>query len=347
VVVLASCHVTTAIDDTQYGAVQRVRHPEGAIARAPSVALGEAGALRFVEPLDCPSEEIVEAHTTTEIATRPNLATFVVGVVATAAGGVLATRGLADGDALYAIAGGVTTAVGLPLAIGPWLGNRRELRAGPAIAPVHRPGPSEPCGDRPLAARAATLAIRGREVYGAIDRDGVFAVPAFQLVDAYTATPASSLDFTALVDAAGGPRTIAGVLDGGALAARAAAFLARADFDAKVEPLRLVPNVTATPPAVALAGDAIRVSVALRNDGPGDAFALRGAITASHRAIDGRILYIGRLARGASIVRELAIPLSRAAADALRGTPIEISIELRDAHGTAPATPLRFRGVPR
>src|SRR5258705_2648576 len=100
VVVLAGCHVTTEVDNTRYGAVQRVRHPEGAIARRPSIALGDTGALRFVEPLECPTEEIVEAHTTSEIATRPNLATFVVGVVASAIGGVLVTRGAFRNDPL-------------------------------------------------------------------------------------------------------------------------------------------------------------------------------------------------------------------------------------------------------
>jgi hypothetical protein len=345
IVALAGCHVTSTSEVTRYGAIEHVRHPEGAVARRPAIELGDAGALRFVEPLECPTEELVAAHTTTEIATRPNLATFIVGVVATAVGGTLAVRG-AFGDTGPATWGGIAgVAVGLPLAIGPFTGNHVELREGAAIAPVRRPGPSEACGDRPLAATSATLTIHGREVYGAIDH-GVFAVSAFELADAYQPTIAS-LDFTAIVDGLAGPRTISGVLDGAAVASRAAAFLASAPFDAKIEPLRAVPEVVAKPPVVALADGAVRIAIALENRGPGDAFGLRGAITASHPAIDGRILYIGKLARRASVTRELAIPISRAAADALRGSEVDVAIELRDAHGTAPTTPLHFRGALR
>ena len=60
---------------------------------------------------------------------------------------------------------------------------------------------------------------------------------------------------------------------------------------------------------------------------------------------EGRVLYVGRLAKGTSITRELLIPLSPQAAMALRGATIDLSIELRDAHATAPATPIRFQGA--
>lgn len=55
-------------------------------------------------------------------------------------------------------------------------------------------------------------------------------------------------------------------------------------------------------------------------------------------------MYIGVVLKGASLSRELRIPISNAAAAALCGTPLEVSIELRDAHHTAPTTPVRFRG---
>ncbi len=86
--------------------------------------------------------------------------------------------------------------------------------------------------------------------------------------------------------------------------------------------------------------------LALRNDGPGDAWALRGQIAApATPAIDGRMIYIGHLAKASATSRELVIPLARSAAAALRNATIELSVELRDAHGTAPATPVRFRGA--
>ena len=56
------------------------------------------------------------------------------------------------------------------------------------------------------------------------------------------------------------------------------------------------------------------------------------------------MLYVGHLAKGASIARELLIPLTDEAAAQIRGSTLELSVELRDAHGTAPATPIRFQG---
>lgn len=47
---------------------------------------------------------------------------------------------------------------------------------------------------------------------------------------------------------------------------------------------------------------------------------------------------------GQASSRDVTIPLAPAAASALRGAVIELSIKLREAHGTAPVTPLRFRG---
>src|SRR5688572_10939672 len=97
VALVAGCHVTTRDAVTRPEKTERIRHPEGAIARRPTLVLTDAGRLRFVEPLECPTEEIVTQSTAIEIATRPNLATFVVGVIATGAGIAMTTNG-AFGD---------------------------------------------------------------------------------------------------------------------------------------------------------------------------------------------------------------------------------------------------------
>jgi len=95
-------------------------------------------------------------------------------------------------------------------------------------------------------------------------------------------------------------------------------------------------------------GDALRVVLALRNDGPGDASGVRGQITApATPAIDGRMIYVGKLARGASVAREVIVPLAATTANTLRGQAIDLSVELRDAHGTAPATPIKLRAILR
>ena len=351
---IAGCHVTVGNEITRPIKTERVPHPGGAIARRPTLILGDAGELRFVEPLECPTDELVTTETAHEVVTGPNLATFVVGTIATAVGGVLLVRGLADderGGNPFTYAGVAGLGVGLPLAIGPWIGNRTETRPAraAAAAPVRRPGPSEPCGSRPLAATRATITARGIEVHGRVDRDGVFAVPAFQLVDAFDTGAIPTWQVTATVETPAGARTITTLLDGGAFARTARAFLASATFDTRIEPMRLVPGITPGTLRASLTetadGPAVRLVLPLDNAGPGPAWALRGHVIAPETpAIDGRMIYVGALAKGATARAELVVPVSTAVAAELRNATIAISIELRDAHGTAPATPVRFRG---
>ncbi|MDX2092726.1 MAG: hypothetical protein SFX73_32975 [Kofleriaceae bacterium] len=347
---LAGCHVTVRSELTRPQVTKRTPLPERAVPHAPQLILTDSGTLRFIEPLRCPTQETVAIEHGVEVDTQPNLATFIVGVIATGVGGVLAvTGGTGDDPAgnplTYAGAAGLV--VGLPLAVGPWIGTRTVIEPGGPGTTETRPGPEEPCGARPLSARAATLTLRGIEVHGAIDAEGTFAVSPFQLVDAFDTKAVPSWGITALVD--GGKYTVQADLDSATLATHAPAFLAQADFDAKIEPMRLVPGIAAGTLRASLtsteAGAALRVVLPLRNDGPGDAYALRGALTSSTKAIDGRVMYVGHLAKGASITRELLIPLSPQAAMAVRGASIELSIELRDAHGTTPSTPIRYQGA--
>jgi hypothetical protein len=350
-----ACHVVLRNETARPVASERIQHPERAIARRPALVVTEAGQLRFVEPLECPTEEVVHQRTTVDVVTRPNVATFTIGVVVAAVGGVMLTSGLFSshpGSSAYSYVGAVAIGVSLPFAIGPWLGNGTELRELGGGEPVaqRRPGPSEPCGDRPLAARAATLDVAGIEVHGAIDRNGVFEVSPYQWVDAFRASEASAGAVTATVDGDAGPRTVAAMLDATALAHHATAFLAHADFDAAIEPLRLVPGIVAGTLRASLVttdrGTALRVVLPLRNDGPGDAWAVRGQIAAPQApSLDGRMIYVGKLAKGAAVSRELVIPLTATAAAALRRATTDVSVELRDAHGTAPTTPVRFHGA--
>ncbi|CAN5887596.1 hypothetical protein BH11MYX3_BH11MYX3_48600 [soil metagenome] len=350
-VAASGCHVTRQTEITHPTTDRTIQHPEGAIARRPVLVLAETGALRFVEPLDCPPERIVSSTKALEIETRPNLATFVVGVIATAVGGVMTIGGLAnkDGAGNPVTYGGVGLfAVGLPFAVGPWIGLHSELREGETTAPQRVSGPNVPCGSRGLQARTATLNIRGVEVYGAVDSDGAFSISPYQLIDAYAPTTVNAWDISATVDATGGERRIEAVIDGASIATHATEFLAHADFDASVKPLRLVPGIVPGTLRASLtstaAGPALRVVLPVKNDGPGETWGLRGQLTSSTKAVDGRMLYIGHLAKGEARSRELLIPLTAAAADLIRGAELDLSIELRDAHGTAPATPVRFRG---
>src|SRR5687768_14925859 len=163
VLVVAGCHVVTQDQVTRPLATRRVVHSEGAIARKPTLVLTETGMLRFVEPLECPSEEIVTQQAGIEIVTKPNYATFVVGVVAIAAGGILvatAASGDDPGGSPFLYAGLGLGGAGLPFAIGPHVGNRSELRPTGEATPLRRPAAPEPCGERAFG-RAATLQVRG------------------------------------------------------------------------------------------------------------------------------------------------------------------------------------------
>ena len=346
-----ACHTVTRTEITRPSETTRVRLDAAPAAGAPQLVLAGAR-LRFVEPLACATEEVVTDATALEVATRPNLATFAVGALAALAGGVLAGVGLAGerpGESPLVYAGLGALAAGLPFAIGPWLGTRVDLVETPATRTRRQPGPPEPCGDRALAARAATLAVNRLEIHGAVDRDGAFAVSPFQFVDAFE-TDALALAITAAIDTPAGARTATAVLEAAALAAAARRFLDAADFDAAIQPMRAPPVIVAGTLRISLTstadGPAIRVVLPLRNKGAGPAYALRGHVVArAAPAIDGRMIYVGHLPRGAAVSRELLVPITEAAAAELRHATLDVDVELRDAHGAAPPTPVRFRSA--
>ncbi len=349
---LAACHFTRRSEIVEPIATERIVHHQGAQPRKPTLVLTDVGTLRFIEPLECPTEDKVTSSTVEETEIRPNLAAFVVGVIATSVGGILLVRGITGDDisSPYTYGGALALAGGLPFTIGPWIGNRTERVPLGRTSEKRRPGPSESCGDRALPASVATLSFRGIEVFGQVGADGTFSVSPYQLVDALETARIPSWDITATVETPAGARTIQALVEGGALATRAPAFLVRLDTNMKVEPMRLVPGIVPGTLRASLTqtttGPAMRLVIALKNDGPGEAWALRGLVSSSTtKSIDGRVIYIGHLAKGATTSAELLVPLTPAAADSIRNDTIELTVELRDAHGTAPSTPIRFRGA--
>lgn len=349
--IASACHVTALNEVTRPARVEQITHREQGVPGAPTLVVDARARLRFVEPLSCPTETRTTLLRGRERTTRPNLATFVVGIIATSAGAIALVNGIASGDATgsaYTYGGGALLAVGLPLAVGPWVGHRTSIAELPSPAPVARPGAPVACGDRPLAASSATLRLRGLEVHGSIAADGSFAVSPFAIVDAFARQPAPALAIAATIASPSGPRTVDTIIDGARLVAAAPHFLANA-VDATIEPMRLVPGLEPGMLRLHLSSDpsgpGVRLVLPLRNAGPGPAFAVRAQLIASgHPAIDGRILYVGRIAAGAELTGELWIPLAPQTAEALRNATLDVAVELRDAHGTAPTTPIRFRG---
>jgi hypothetical protein len=348
---LAGCHVTVRTELTQTRATRAEPHQDRARAQPATIVLAD-GALRFVEPLVCPSDEVVEVEPEIQLARRPNLATFVVGVIATAAGAVGAVSAASGddpgGNPLTYVGAGVFVA-GLPFAIGPWLGNRVDTRSAPTRI-ERRAGGEVACGSRPVAAGPARLAIGDRTVYGAIAADGAFTPSPFTWVDAFDPTggPAFAVHATLVRPGGRDGASISKVFDAGALEPWRDRFLADTRLDVGVEPLRAVPHLSAGAIRIGhvLVGaePRLRIQLPITNAGPGDAWQLRATITAQSAELDGRIVYLGHVAAKATVTGELWIPLSPEADDALRGRTIDLAFRLADAHQVVPTESIKFRG---
>lgn len=351
-VALAGCHASIAYQDTRAGETRHQRLDGPPQVLAPAARLDDRGRLRFVAPLVCATEVITDMASFDVVKVTPNAATLVVGVVATGLGFVAAASGVFGEDGASSpltYAGAGLVAVGLPLTIGPLIGNRVE-RNPTGVQPVRRPGQAEPCGERPLAARRATLLWAGLHVEGAVDAGGRFALSPFDFVDAFEARQ-QALDLAIDVDVGEGaaPVRIDTVLDAPALAAARAGFLAERGIDATVPPLAALEKVAQYEPgalAVSLIGDAtLRVSLALANVGPGRGYGVRMVLASSSPELDGRVVYLGSLAAGGHATVAADIPLSPEGAQAVLGPDLTLAVLIRDGHGLAPPTPVRLRGV--
>lgn len=346
IAVLAACHVRDRVTRTTPGVERREVQREQVRALPPTVLVDTDGWMRFVAPLRCQVEVKVEVERSETVTTRPNLATFVVGVVATAAGAIALWTGIASDDpgGSPATWGGVVgIGGGLTFAIGPWIGNGEEDVAR-GVESVHKGVAEEPCGDRAVVARTASVRSGRFQVFGGVGDDGRFTVSPFTFVDAFAIGEEAALDVSVDLVRDGGIESFEAVVDAGQLAAARDGWLAAAGIDGRVEPLRKVPSIDLGAIRVEKVADGVKVVLPVKNDGPGDAWQVRGVISATDPEIDGRILYVGHLPRGHAVDASVTIPLSAGADAALRGKALELQIQLRDAHGAAPETPHRFRG---
>ena len=195
-------------------------------------------------------------------------------------------------------------------------------------------------------AKAATLAVHGLEISGTVDGKGAFSISPFSVVDAYQAETMQPWDAVVTID---GRPPFTQLVPSSELSAHAIEFLRSLDVDTRIAPMHLVPNIVPGLLRVSLTSNAIgpvlRVVLPLQNDGPGDATAVRGQIATQSPMLDGRMMYIGAIKKGEVVSRELLIQITPALAAALRDDPLALAVELRDGHGTAPTTPVRFRGV--
>jgi hypothetical protein len=350
-VALLGCHVTYRIPDLRAGETHLVPHPDEGRDLPATLLVTDDGRFQFVTPRVCPTVEVVDMQSSTIVQVRPNLATFVVGVIAAGAGAIgtgslIATR--SSTNPAEAVAP-VVLATGLVFAIGPFLRTSTDRTYGP-VQHIERSRRELPCGQRPVAARAATLSWRGLRARGAVDADGYFAISPYAFTDAFAAGRGQPLDLTAAVElAAGGTASIQVVVPTAALIAGKDAFLARTGLDTRWETLRKVPRVEAGALRVSRTTDAgqpvLRVVLPLTNDGPGDAWQVRGVIATDDPEVDGRIIYVGRVPAHGQATGTLDIPLSAETDRVLAGSSIELAVSLIDADATTPAGPVRFHGT--
>jgi len=351
IAVTAACHVTSRLQDTRRGETRTERVADAEPRPLPpSLDLDADGRFRFVVPYVCRMETVTEMASFDVERRKPNPATLVVGVIATALGVVAGASGLGAAEPgrdplTYVGVGGVVG--GLPLVIGPLVGNS-VAQVPRGTQEVRAAAEEEPCGTKPLPARRATITWNGLRVVGAVDADGYFAVSPFAFVDAFDVGHIPALVLAIELERDDGPLPLEVVLDAAALAGARDGYLRRTGIDAAVEPLRKVPRLEPGQLRIARvrrdAERGVRVVLPITNAGPGDAYGVRLAIDADSPELDGRIIYVGRLATKATTVVDTVVPISEEADRAL-AAELELSVIMHDAHGTAPDAPVRFRGA--
>lgn len=343
---LAGCHNTTRVSENVLGE-PRVLEPDGpGTPGDPALALGEGGVLMLQRPLVCqaPIQAEEQLYEITRI--EPDLATMILGIIATSAGVISGSVGLAEDEPAsspYTWLGVIGVGVGVPLVVGPFLGNR-TTRTQVGSRTVSRGSKPVVCGAQPLEVEAAILARGNQWIYGAV-AGGAFEVPVFDFVDAFEVheLPALALE----VEPGPDPRRrYQVVLEAGDLARARASYFAALGRDGSVERLRKVPAVTvseltATRTTTATGQAAIRFAARFDNAGPGDAWGVRGQIQATHPAIDGRLMYVGALAAGATATAEVTVPIASADLDVLGAG---VALVPRDAHDTTSTVPIKLRG---
>jgi hypothetical protein len=338
--VAAGCHVRSQVTTTRPGPDSPVALPGGTPRALPAtVELTPDGHLRFVQPLLCPADIYVTVEKTETIHRDPNLATVVVGIVVAVAGAVIAVNGLGKSNPGEEALGGAGVVLGAPFAIAPWIGNGDRDRTLPDER-VRKGSGEVDCGTRPVAAKRAKVTSGRFVAYGAVDSDGVFEVSPFTWVDAFDPASQPALDLTIELD---GEQTISAVLEASAFAGKRDPFFTGLGIDASVETLQKVPGLE--PGTLRVTSRTIdgrpylRLVLPLANRGPGDAWQVRGVISSDDPEVDGRVMYIGHLAKGESVTGELLIPLSSTMSGEL-----ELSMDLREAHGAGPQTPVTYEG---
>ena len=350
-VACTACHVIERVPDLRPGDPVITLHQDRARALPAAITVTPDGRFRLVEPRLCPTTEIVEMQGSTIVRTKPNYATFVVGAILTSLGAVGTAVAIGEGhpqDHPLAYVSPIGLGAGLVFAIGPFVGTGED-RTYDAAHKIERNGKDAPCGGAPLAARTAILSWRGLRAVATVDGDGYLSTSPFELVDAFGAGRGPAFDVGADVTMQDGARhAIQSVIAGADLVKGRDAFLARIGVDGRWEQLRKVPRVepgTMRVSRTTIGGKPVlRVVLPLDNNGPGDAWQVRGEIATQDPEVDGRTIYVGHLAPHGHTIATVDIPLSDESDRAIADSTLELAVTLIDADATTSAEPVRFKG---
>ncbi|HUH01616.1 MAG TPA: hypothetical protein VML75_06450 [Kofleriaceae bacterium] len=343
------CHVTSRVETTTFGESREVARDEPPRALEPTVTMAASGRLVFVEPLVCAHDVVAEQRGETLVRTRPNMATVIIGLIGVSLGAVTGVIGLSDDDPAGAPAtylGALGLVAGAPLVIGPFFGNGAE-RVPTSSREIVRDHVDRRCGMRPVRAKAALLRHGALQIFGDVSEAGEFEVSAFTFVDAFALHKSSGLELQAELygdDGGSERRTVSMILDPQSLARGREGFFASVGVDGTIERLSKVPRVAATDlqiTRVAQPRPHLEITVAIRNQGPGEAFGVRGELSAGLPALTGRYVYFGRVAPGATATATLRVHTQGDAAE-LDGA--NLSVVISDAHATTSSVPFRRSG---
>ncbi len=339
-VALVGCHVTRR--STESVESSRSLRPllDTAKPHGEAVVVTPDGRLRFVEPLVCKAEVVVEGEKFEVVSEQENLATVVVGIIAASIGGVALFAGLAsdDGDATAA-AGALGLAIGGPMTLAPFFGRSKSRRSIGKTRYVKGTRDGQPCGDKPIAADRAILEIANQRVYGTVDANGEFSVPVFEFLDAFAPPHVQALRLKVVIPHEIVPRKLESTLDAETLAAGRDGFFRAAGVDAETPPLQKVPSISFDNPTATHGDDGVTLGLTIKNDGPGAAYGVRARTQSRYPYLDGRILYVGRLDRGATATPSLTVRIPDTAVPA--STVVTIYVD--DADKTAPSYSLTTR----
>ncbi len=344
---MAGCHSMVRIDETTRGATSlRPRKGPNRLG-ALTVGVANDGSFRAEQPTWCPHDIMVKRRHYIIDRKRPNVATFIVGLIAVSLGGVAAAVGASDdrpSSSPFTWAGVAAIGVGLPLAIGPFIGNT-STRRGTGEDTARQGSKWVRCGTTPAAASHAVLQWGDTRIPSPVSSEGRFSVSAFDLVDAFQLSRTPALSLSATMTTASGPRKASVFIGTKALTRARAGFFRRMKIDGDVQPLRKVPRLETRSLLITrstVAGEpSIIVELAVENTGPGAAWGVRGAIAAALPEVDARVIYLGRVPAHSTGRGRVVIPMTDARANLLDA---RIAVVLHDAHKTTNATPYRFRG---